>query len=77
MAHSYQVDAVTVLPGDDLVTLTGSVDGVAVKIQFWKSAIINLTQIQRRAFIAPLMLAAAFPPGQVDGGVGLNGQFIQ
>ena len=75
--HTYKVDSVTVAPNDDLVTLTGSVDNIPVVVQFWKSAVQPLTPAQRRQFVAPLMLAEAFPPAQQDAGAGINGQFTQ
>lgn len=77
MAHQYQVDSVTLAPGTDTVTLIGSVDTIPVQIQFWFSAIQGLTPIQKRIFVATLMLAAAIPPAPVDVGTGITGGFSQ
>jgi hypothetical protein len=74
MAHDYSVDSVTVQ--NDLATLTGSVDGNPVTINFWWSALASFGPVQKRLFVAALMLAAAFPPsGNSDGS--LLGRFTQ
>lgn len=76
MAHNFQVDSVTVTPATDTVLLTGSVDGIPIQISFWFSAVQGMTPAQKRAFIAPLMLAAALGLPQVDGGAGITGGFV-
>lgn len=76
MPHNYQVDSVTVTPAKDSVLLIGSVDGIPVEISFWFSAVQGMTPAQKRAFIAPLMLAAALGPPTVDGGAGITGGFV-
>jgi hypothetical protein len=64
MAHTYVVQTATRV--GDVMTITGTVDGVPVTINPWFSAISalpNTAAVQN--FIAPLMLAAAVAAGGV------------
>lgn len=76
MAHTYIVSSaqyVAGVPGPDpLVTIVGSVDGIAVTVQVWLSALAaantagGLTAVKN--FVAPLMLAQSIansPPALV------------
>ncbi|MBZ5700257.1 MAG: hypothetical protein LAN84_00260 [Acidobacteriia bacterium] len=65
MAHTYVVTSATYTPGvpgpDPQVTIVGSVDGVAVTVQIWLSAIVQANLAGGLAavknLIAPVMLA--------------------
>lgn len=59
MAHTYVVSSNTSL--GDQATLTGTVDGIPVTIQYWVSHVTGFTLAQAKNFIATLMLAAAIP----------------
>lgn len=59
MAHTYVVNNNTAQ--DDLATLTGTVDGIPVTVQYWVSHVKSFTLAQAKTFIAGLMLAAAMP----------------
>jgi hypothetical protein len=63
--HTYIITSVTQL-GDQL-TITGTVDGVAVTVSTWASAAGALlaSALGFRSFIAPLMLAA-LPPAPTE-----------
>jgi len=76
MAHTYIVSSATYIPGvpgpDPQVTIVGSVDGVAVTVQVWLSAIQQanssggITAVKN--LVAPIMLAQAAvntPPAPV------------
>ena len=75
MAHTYVVSSATYTPGvpgpDPLVTVVGSVDAVSCTVTAWLSylqslytaaggGVAGMTAVKN--YIAPLMLAAAFPP---------------
>jgi hypothetical protein len=58
MSHAYVINSVSVL--GDALTVTGTVDGMAVTVNTWVSAVGNAmaSAIAFRNFIIPLMLAA-------------------
>lgn len=59
MAHTYILS--TVQQVNDQVTVTGSVDGVAVTVMYWVTPIATAAMasaIGFRNFVSPLMLAA-------------------
>lgn len=56
MAHNYIISSV--LRTDDTVTIKGTVDGTAVTFTVWLSAILPMTQAQRRAYLAAEALKA-------------------
>ena len=69
MSHVYVIS--TVQQTNDQVSVTGSVDGVAVSLSFWitpAATIAMASAIGFRNFVSPLMLAAlpvaptALPP---------------
>lgn len=60
MAHVYT--ASSVVKAGDQVTVHGTVDGVPVTVQFWASAVVNMTQTQQVQFVAALMLEALPAP---------------
>jgi hypothetical protein len=68
MSHVYVVSSATYVPGpaDPQVTIAGTVDGVAVTVQCWLSAMQQAKQFGGIAavknLIAPIMLAALPPP---------------
>ncbi len=72
MAHNYSIDSAT--KDNDLVTVVGSVDGISVTVTCWFSALQPLNLAQKRATVAALMLAQAFPPAPVD--TGISGSFV-
>lgn len=64
MAHTYIVISNTYVPGvpgpDPLVTIVGSVDGIPVTVQLWKSAYDQARTVSiaaLEALVAPIMLA--------------------
>jgi hypothetical protein len=68
MAHLYVVDSATFIPSQDPnvdppVTIIGTVDGIAVTVQVWLSAVKQANQSGGFAavknLIAPIMLAQA------------------
>jgi len=63
MSHVYTQESVTKV--DDQVTVKGTVDGVSVAINFWASAVVNMSTDERVAYVASLMLAA-LPPAPED-----------
>lgn len=86
MAHTYVVVSNIYTPGvpgpDPLVTITGSVDGIAVTIQLWKSAYdqANAQGLSAlEALVAPIMLAQAIqnqPPAPVAPVNQITGTFV-
>jgi hypothetical protein len=86
MSHTYVVTSNTYTPGvpgpDPLVTIEGTVDGVPVTIQLWKSAydqarLVSLAALE--ALVAPLMLAQAVqnqPPAPVAPVNQITGTFV-
>lgn len=57
MTHNYTIDSIT--SQGDQVTVVGSVDGQAVTIQTWNSALRAFPNVVAvRSFLASLMLAA-------------------
>jgi hypothetical protein len=68
MARTYVVSSATYVPGpaDPLVTIVGTVDGAAVTVTVWLSAMQQAKQLGGiqavKNLIAPLMLAALPPP---------------
>jgi hypothetical protein len=87
MAHTYVVTSNSYTPGvpgpDPLVTIIGTVDGIAVTVQVWKSAydaarLISLAALE--ALVAPIMLAQAQinqPPAPSVPVNQITGTFIQ
>lgn len=63
MAHTYVVSTNTAI-GDN-ATLTGTVDGIPVTVNYSVSATTGFSVTQAKNFIAPLMLAQAIPPTAV------------
>lgn len=67
MAHTYIVSSDTAL--GDVVTIVGSVDGIAVTVQASLSAMKELNQSGGtnavKAYVAGIMLSAAIPPAPV------------
>jgi hypothetical protein len=57
MSNSYVVQTVFQNPLTDVLTVTGTVNGVAVTVQTWVSAAPLASAIAFESFIAPLMLA--------------------
>lgn len=86
MAHTYVVTSNSFVPGvpgpDPLVTIIGSVDGVEVAVQLWKSAYDQARAISiaaLEAVVAPLMLAQAQvnqPPPAVQPVNQITGTFV-
>lgn len=84
--HSYTVTSNSYVPGvpgpDPLVTIIGSVDGVAVTVQLWKSAYdqANAQGLPAlEALVAPIMLAQAIqnqPPAPVAPVNQVTGTFV-
>lgn len=60
MAHTYTSDSVVKI--GDQVTVTGTVDGTPVTVNFWASAVVGMTADQQVAYVASLMLAALPAP---------------
>jgi hypothetical protein len=59
MAHTYVITS-AVNSGNDICTITGTVDGFSVTITPWFSAVTRFgSTLQLQNFLAPLMLAAA------------------
>jgi len=66
MSHTYVISSVSTL--GDQTTVTGTVDGTPVTVQFWttsQSQAAMASAIAFHNFIAPLMLAAV-PPTPVS-----------
>lgn len=86
MAHTYVVTSNTYTPGvpgpDPLVTIIGTVDGIPVEVQLWKSAydqarLVSLAALE--ALVAPLMLAQFVvnqPPAPVTPVNQVTGTFV-
>jgi hypothetical protein len=64
MAHTYVVATNTAI--GDTATLTGSVDGIPVTIQYYLSALQGMTLGQAKTFVANLMLQAAIPNAPIS-----------
>jgi hypothetical protein len=62
--HTYIVTSNTAQ--GDKATLVGTVDGVAVTVEYWVSHVQGMTLAQAKNFAAGLMLAAAFPAAPVN-----------
>ena len=88
MAHTYVVTSATYIPGvpgpDPLVTVVGTVDGEAVTVTLWLSAVQQaqasggITAVKN--LIAPIMLAQAVantPPAPVAPVQLPTGTFVQ
>lgn len=59
MAHTYMITS-AVNSGNDICTITGTVDGFSVTITPWLSAVTKFPSTAAlQNFLAPLMLAAA------------------
>ena len=63
MTHIYTSESV--VKNGDQVTVTGTVDGTPVTVNFWASAVAAMTAEQQVAYVASLMLAA-LPPAPED-----------
>lgn len=86
MAHTYVVTSNSYTPGvpgpDPLVTLIGTVDGIPVTVQIWKSAydqarLVSLAALE--ALVAPIMLAQSIqnqPPAPVAPVNQITGTFV-
>ena len=59
MAHTYTFDSITQI--GDAITCVGTVDGQAVTVAYWASALVGMTQQQQVDYVSALMLAA-LPP---------------
>lgn len=64
MAHTYTKEKVTKM--GDQVTVVGSVDSIPVTVNFWASAVVNMTDTEKIQYVAQLMLAQAFPEEPQD-----------
>ena len=56
MAHIYTSESV--VKNGDQVTVTGTVDGTPVTVNFWASAVAGMTQDEQVTYVASLMLAS-------------------
>ena len=56
MSHVYTSESV--VKNGDQVTVRGTVDSISVTVQFWASAVANMTANEQVAYVASLMLAA-------------------
>lgn len=62
MAHTYIIQSVSTL--NDQTTVTGTVDGTSVTVQYWttpQSQAAMASVIAFHSFIAPILLAAVPP----------------
>lgn len=85
MAHTYVVTSNSYIPGpaDPQVTIVGTVDGIPVTIQVWKSAYDSARASggvpALEALVAPLMLAQSVinqPPAPVAPVNQVTGTFV-
>jgi hypothetical protein len=86
MSNTYVVTSNSYIPGvpgpDPLVTIVGTVDGIPVTIQIWKSAYdqaraISLAALE--ALVAPIMLAQSIqnqPPAPAQPVNQITGTFV-
>jgi hypothetical protein len=63
MANTYVITGITKM--NDQYTVSGTVNGIAVVVFVWATAIAGMNVAQVEAFLAPLMLQAAIPAAPV------------
>lgn len=79
--HTYVINPLVSNPNstDVLWTCTGTADGIPFSIQFWQSAVANMTLVQIKVFVKTIIDAQVFPMLAVPTGTLANfsgGTFI-